>query len=70
MKATIDRLESGIALLISREDETVHITLPVSLLPAGSREGDIVTITLERDDAMTTVTKERVSHLVEHLRKK
>jgi hypothetical protein len=70
MKATIDQMESGIAVLISREDESVHITLPVSLLPAGSREGDIVTVTIERDDVTTKEAKDQISHRVERLRKK
>ena len=67
MKATIDRIEQEIAVLISCDDESVHMTLPAALLPAGSREGDIVTIMVERDDAATAEARERVSSLVERL---
>jgi hypothetical protein len=70
VKATIDRIEGSMAVLISCEDESVHLTLPVSLLPDGSREGDIVTLTVGRDDVATLAAKERVSSLVERLRKK
>jgi hypothetical protein len=70
MKATIDRIEGSIAVLVSCENESVHFTLPVSLLPTGSREGDIVTVTIGRDDAATVEAKERVSSLVERLGKK
>ncbi len=70
MKATIDRIESGIAVLILREDESVQITLPARILPTGSKEGDIVTLTLERDDRTTSEAKERVSSLIGRLQKK
>ena len=70
MRATIDRIEGDIAVLISCEDESVHMTLPVALLPANSREGDIVTIAIERDDVMTEKARKRVSSLIEHMRKK
>jgi hypothetical protein len=69
MKATVDRIEGGIAVLIDREDDTRHISIPVPLLPPGSREGDVITLTLERDEEATAVAKARVSGLVEKLRK-
>ena len=46
MKATIDRIEEGIAVLISIEEEPVRLTVPVSLLPPGAKEGDIVSIAM------------------------
>lgn len=70
MKATVDRIEDGIAVLIDREDDARHISIPASLLPPDCREGDILTLTLERDDESTTLTKARVSGLVEKLRKR
>jgi hypothetical protein len=70
MKATIDRIEGKVAVLISCSDESMHLTLPASILPAGSREGDIVTLTLERDEELTEQERERVSLLIERMRKK
>lgn len=61
MKATIDRIEGTIAVLISRKDEEVRFSLPVTLLPPGSREGDIVTIGIEKDLTATDEEKERLS---------
>jgi len=70
MKVTLDRIEGTVALLISREDESVRVNVPVSLLPPGCREGDILTIRIERDRAATEAARERVSDLIEKLKKR
>jgi len=69
MKVTIDRIEGTVAVLVSREDESVRVNVPVSLLPPGSREGDILTIRIERDREATEAAQERVSGLIEKLKK-
>jgi hypothetical protein len=68
MKATIDHIEGGIAVLVSREDETLRLQIPVSVLPPGSREGDILSVTLERDEEATRLAKAETVSLIEHLR--
>jgi hypothetical protein len=68
MKATIDRIVGGIAVLILREDESVQVNLPASLLPPGSREGDILEIGIERDLAGAKEAKERLSGRIERLK--
>jgi hypothetical protein len=70
MKATIDRIEGTVAVLIPCEDESIRVNIPVSLLPPGCREGDILTIRIERDRAATEVAQERVSGLIEKLKKR
>ena len=70
MKATIDRIEGALAVLISEEDESVRVTMPVSLLPPGCREGDILTIGIERDNQATKEVKERVSDRIEKLKQR
>jgi hypothetical protein len=70
MKVTIDRVEGTVAVLISLEDESVRVNIPVSLLPPGCREGDILTIRIERDRAATEAAQERVSGLIEKLKKR
>jgi len=70
MKVTIDRIEGTVAVLISREDESVRVNIPVSLLPAGCREGDILTIRIDRDLQATEAAYERVSDLIEKLKKR
>ena len=68
MRATIDRIESHLAVLIAQEDESVRFALPLSLLPAGCREGDIVVIGIERDMKATMAARERVSGRIEKLK--
>ena len=68
MKATIDRIEEGIAILIPGDDDSRRIHLPVSSLPPGCREGDIIMIPGGKDEAATTEAKERVAGLIRKLR--
>ena len=70
MKAAIDRIEGGIAVLIPRDDETLRLHIPVSVLPPDCREGDIVTIAIEADRETTQKTKERTSSLIDRLRRR
>jgi len=69
MKATVDRIEEGIAVLVDRKDDTRRISIPALLLPEGTCEGDIITLTLERDEGATAAAKARVSGLIEKLKK-
>lgn len=70
MKVTLDRIEGTVAVLISRADESVRVNVPLSLLPPGCREGDILTIRIERDIQATEAAQERVSGLIEKLKKR
>lgn len=69
MKAAIDRIEGGIAILIPCGNETLRLQVPVPELPPGCREGDIITVTLERDLPATEVAKGRVRDLIGRLKK-
>jgi hypothetical protein len=68
MRATIDRIEIPFAVMITQDDETVQFSLPISLLPSGSREGDIVVIGIEQDREATKAARDRVSGRIEHLK--
>ena len=70
MKASIDRIEGETAVLVTLEGKPVLVNVPVKLLPAGSREGDIITIGIERDESMTRTTKDRVRDLITTLKNK
>jgi hypothetical protein len=39
MKATIDRIESKMAVLLMGEDGKAKVNMPLSLLPEGCKEG-------------------------------
>jgi hypothetical protein len=70
VKAIIDRFEGKLAVLLVGDKGEFRLNFPLSLLPAGSREGDILNISIERDLAATEQTKERTSSLMEKLKKK
>jgi len=71
MKATIDRIEKGkIAVLLLGDKGEFKLNIPLYLLPDGCKEGDILNMSFERDVAGTEQTKERVSGLMERLKKK
>ena len=69
MKATIDRIEGKMAVLIAGE-ENVRFNLPLVLLPQGCKEGDVLNISFERDLEATEQARERVSSVMERLKKK
>jgi hypothetical protein len=68
-KVTLDRIEEGIAVLLVRDEETIKINIPLLLLPSGSKEGDILSIAITRDVQETEAAKERVSSLLEKLKR-
>ena len=69
-KVTLDRIEENIAVLLVRDEEKIKINIPLCLLPSGSREGDILDITIARNVQETEDAKERVSNLLEKLKNK
>lgn len=69
MKVTVDRFEGDIAVLLVRPEEKHQILMPRALLPA-DKEGDILEITVVRNEQETDLARERVSSLIEKLRKK
>jgi len=70
MKVTIDSIEDKTAILLVGEDDKVKMNMPLVLLPEGCREGDILNISIERDPDATRQARERVSSLMEKLKKK
>jgi len=69
MKVTVDRFEGETAVLLVRPEETKQILFPRELLP-GVAEGDILAITVEKEEKETDAARERVSSLIEKLRNK
>jgi hypothetical protein len=68
MHASIDRIEGTIAVLIFHNDEPLQVNVPLSILPPGCREGDILRIEIDRDPAATEAVKERVAGRIEKLK--
>ncbi|AFV25178.1 hypothetical protein Mpsy_2979 [Methanolobus psychrophilus R15] len=69
-KVSLDRVEGDIAVLLVRDEESIKIDFPLSLLPDSSREGDILDISILRDEKETEDAKKRVSSLIEKLKNK
>jgi hypothetical protein len=69
MKFSVDRIESGIAVLILRDDPLVRVNVPVALLPPGCGEGTIVTLSIEPDKDETRAARDRVTLLQEKLKR-
>ncbi|HOI12299.1 MAG TPA: DUF3006 domain-containing protein [Methanoculleus sp.] len=69
-RASLDRVEEGLAVLLLREDESVRFTIPRSLLPPEAREGDTLEIVIRRDVAATEEARRRVAERIARLRAK
>ncbi|MEZ5334349.1 MAG: DUF3006 domain-containing protein [Methanolobus sp.] len=69
-KVSLDRVEGNIAVLLVRDEESIKIDIPMSLLPAGSKEGDILAINIVKDERESEDAKERVSSLLDKLKNK
>jgi hypothetical protein len=70
MKATLDRFEGNMAVLLVRDDESIKFNVPIILLPDGVREGDILDISITIDEKATDDSKARGSSLMERLKRK
>ena len=70
VKLTIDRFEGEVAVLVTCGEIPQLVNLPRSLLPPGSREGDIVTLQIARDEEATRETRNRVRDLIAKLKSK
>lgn len=67
-KATLDRIENKIAVLLVGPEESTTISIPLSLLPKSSKEGDILNIDIAKDVQETELAKARVSSLLDKLK--
>lgn len=70
IRATVDRIEKKITVLLVRSEETVNIKFPTSLLPNTCKEGDILEITINIDKQKTEEMKESTSRLIGKLESK
>ncbi len=70
MKAVIDRIEGELAVLLMGEDGKIKVNFPLSLLPEGCKESDVLSISIEKDLQATSQVKERTASLMEKLKKK
>jgi len=70
MKLTIDRIEGDVAVLVSCGEKPRNVNLPLTFLPPGSSEGDVITLEITRDEETTRDTRNRVRDLIARLKSK
>ncbi len=70
MRATLDRIEGEIAVVLVGDEEDIKLDIPVSIMPEGSKEGDVLEITIRRDENATAEAKSRSAAIIERLKKK
>jgi hypothetical protein len=70
MKAVIDRVEGDLAVVLMGDKGEFKLNIPLSLLPEGCKEGDVLNVSFERDPGATEQAKERTSSLMDKLKKK
>jgi hypothetical protein len=68
MKAVIDRIEGKFAVLLMG-DGSVKVNLPLVLLPE-AKEGDVLDVSITKDDKATMKAKDRSKSLIEKLKQK
>lgn len=66
IQATIDQIDAELAVLVS-EELSDPIYLPYSCLPPDAQEGDILLITISRQQTSTRKVKKEVARLIEKL---
>jgi hypothetical protein len=69
MKATVDRFEEDQAVILLRDDKRVQLVIPRALLPPLD-EGDILEITIERNEPATREAEERALEILKRLKEK
>ncbi|MHB9025105.1 MAG: DUF3006 domain-containing protein [Armatimonadota bacterium] len=67
MRAFIDQIFHGHAMLLLGDDESVTVTLPIAWLPAGIREGMVLQFDARIDQAATEAGHAQVQALMDDL---
>lgn len=60
----IDRFENGWAVIETDDRQTFQ--LPHSLLPAGTKEGDVISITVDVDPEATKSRREQIKAMMDN----
>jgi hypothetical protein len=69
MNAVVDRISDGIAVLLFGKEE-YQVTLPVVLLPEGTREGDWLDVEFRINDKLTEERYRKNRELLDKIRRK
>lgn len=69
MRAFVEKIEGSKAELRLGEDEAIRLVLPKAALPKGTKAGDVLKLSLERDEAATKADADANDALREKLLK-
>lgn len=69
IRAFVDQIEGTIAVLLLGENEEDRIDFPRKYLPAGCREGSVLSIQLEKDENATRSARDEAAELIERLQR-
>ena len=67
IKAFIDRIESGLAVILLSDGSGVQFDLPLEYLPPGTEAGDHLVITFQLDPESREETLRRITELKRRL---
>jgi hypothetical protein len=67
IKAFIDRIESGLAVILLSDDSGVQFDLPLKYLPPGVQAGDHLTISFQLDPESREETLRSIAELKKQL---
>jgi hypothetical protein len=70
MKAVIDRIEGGLAVLVISDEDELNFNLPLIYLPAGAKAGDHLIINFTIDEAARTAAQAHAKELLRELTEK
>ncbi len=70
MRVTVDNIENDKARLLIRPDEREDFYLPLTKLPAGTKEGSILEINFKLKEDEKKAAEKRVSSLLNKLNNK
>jgi len=69
MRAIIDRFEGDMAVILLG-DEEIQLDLPRKYLPQKAREGTIMRLSWEIDEAQTESVRDRMRNRIERLKRR
>ncbi len=70
MKLIVDRIEEDIAVCYASDDDRVSLALPLRYLPAGTRAGDHLRVSFERDIESRLQEERKAESLLDELGKR
>lgn len=66
-KALLDRVEDGKGVVLLGEEEREAVDFPMSFLPEGAKEGDILSFKIKLESRRTKEAKEKVKEMIKKL---